>query len=113
MANYIKALNAVVFPSSMEPFGLVWLETCILSTPIIASNSWAIEEVIFWKVNLFEFWNTKNIQKAILNAYDWIYQQIPTKDFSLEKMFNKLKDIYKELLTKQNCFINKDSRVPE
>ena len=100
LANYIKAVSAVVLPSSMEPFGLAWLETCILWTPIIASNSWAIEEVVFWKVNFFEYWNKKDLQKAILNNYNWIFQEIPKKDFNLNKMFNSLEKIYKELINK-------------
>lgn len=98
LANYISAVNAVVFPSSMEPFGLVWLETCVLWTPIIASNSWGIMEVVFWKVNFFEYWDIKNLQKSILKSYNWNFQNIPEKNFSLDKMFNQLEKNYKELI---------------
>jgi len=100
LANYISSVNTVVFPSSMEPFWLALLETCVLQTPIIASNSWAIVEVVFWKVNFFEYPNIKDLQKTIFKSYNWDYQQIPTKDFSLEKMFDKLEKIYIELLNK-------------
>lgn len=100
LPNYISSVNAVVFPSSMEPFWLALLETCILQTPVIASNSWAIPEVAYWKINFFEYWDKNNLQNNILKSYNENYQQIPIKDFSLEKMFNKLEKIYRELLNK-------------
>jgi len=100
IANYIKAVNCVVFPSYTESFGYVALETSILNTPIVASSMWAIPEVVFWKVNLFEFGDKKSFYQALDNTLNNKFENIPKKDFSLKNTINNIDKIYKNLLKK-------------
>jgi glycosyltransferase involved in cell wall biosynthesis len=47
LPNWIKAANVVVFPSLVESFGYVGLETSLLNVPLVASNMGAIPEIVF------------------------------------------------------------------
>jgi len=94
LANYIKAVSAVVFPSFTESFGYVWLETSIIWTPIIVSDNWAIPEVVFWKVKFFSVWNINELI-SILKETNWIkYEQIPYKNFCLKNTLKNIENIY-------------------
>ena len=98
--NYIKSVSAVVFPSTTESFGYVALETSILNTPLIASNGWAIPEVAYWKVNFFDIKNKSSFQKAIEATKQWVYEEVPEKDFDIKTTIDKIEKVYKELVVK-------------
>lgn len=98
--NFIKAVDAVVFPSLTESFWYVGLETSILQTPLICSNIWAIPEVVFWKVNFFEVNNKNSLIQAIEKSKKWDFKQIPYKNFDIENTLKELEKIYKELINK-------------
>jgi glycosyltransferase involved in cell wall biosynthesis len=94
LVNWIKACNLVVIPSYMEPFWLVWLEVSLLDTPIVASNTWALHEVVFGKVNFFQTWHHNSFKKAIIDSKNWIFLEIPYRDFSIKKLINDLDNLY-------------------
>jgi len=96
--NYIKSVSWTVFSSITESFWYFGLETSILNVPIIASNNGAIPEVVFWKVNFFDIWDKNSFVKAIKNTKNWIYENIPFKNFDLKLLFSKLENIYKKVL---------------
>jgi len=95
--NFIKSVNCIIFPSLTESFGYVWLETSILQTPIICSNSWAIEEIVFWKVNFFQSQNQESFKQAIMKSYNWQYEYISSKNFDIKLTLEKIEKIYNEL----------------
>jgi len=95
--NFIKAVDAVVFPSLTEAFGYVWLETSILQTPLICSNMWAIHEVVFWKVIFFEINEKNSLINSIEKAKKWDFEEIPFKDFSIANTLKYIEDIYTNL----------------
>lgn len=94
LINYISTADTIVIPSLMEPFGLVWLESCYSNIPVIVNNNWALPEVVFWKVNYFDYPNQESLKNAIENSINWKFDIIPKKDFSLEKMLKKLEELY-------------------
>lgn len=100
IANYIKAVDAVVFPSLTEAFWYVALETCALWKPLICSNTWAIPEVVFWKVLFFNPKSTKSIRKAISNAKKGEFKIIKNKKFPISKTLEKIEKIYEKLNNK-------------
>ena len=100
IANFIKAVDAVVFPSLTESFGYVGLETSILKTPLICSNAGAIPEVVFWKVNFFEPKNKYSLINAIKKSKKWDFEQIPSKNFEIENTLKEIEEIYSELIKK-------------
>jgi len=100
IANFIKAVNAVVFPSLTESFGYVWLETSILGTPLICSNIWAIPEVVFWKVNFFNVNDKKCLINVIEKSKKWDFEQIPYKDLNINYTLTNIKEVYNELSEK-------------
>ena len=95
--NYIKSVSCCVFPSILEPFWLMALETSILNIPIVASNNGAIPEVVFWKVNFFDIWDKNSFVKAVENTKNWIHENIPKKDFSIENMLQNIEKLYTSL----------------
>ncbi len=98
--NYIKAVDCVLFPSIVESFGYVALETSILEKSIIVTNMGAMPEIAFWKVNFFEFWNKESFLQALKNTQNGVFEQIPKKNFSIENTIKAIDKIYKNLLKK-------------
>ena len=98
LPNWIKAANVVVYPSIVESFGYVGLETSLLEKPIVASNMWAIPEVVYWKVRFFNPFDEDDLIKALKDAYKGNFEVIPKKDFSINNVFKKLERLYEEKL---------------
>lgn len=97
IANFIKASDAVIFPSLTEAFGYVALETSLLQIPMICSEMWAIPEVVFWKVVFFNPKNLESLENAIKLAKNGKFQYIKTKKFEISSTLEKLEKIYKDL----------------
>ncbi len=92
--NWIKAANVVVFPSIVESFGYVGLEASLLNTPIVASDMWAIPEVVFWKVNFFNPFDEESLKEALLKSYNQQYEEIPYKNFDIKTTITKIEKLY-------------------
>ncbi len=97
IANFIKAVDTVVFPSLTESFGYVGLETSILQTPLICSDIGAIPEVVFWKVNFFKVNNKNSLIQAIERSKKWDFEQIPYKNFDIDNTLKELEKVYEEV----------------
>ena len=94
LPNWIKASDVVVFPSITESFGYVGLETSLLGTPLVASDMWAIPEVVFWKVSFFNPFDEEELKKALIKAYNGEFDIIPEKDFDILNTIKHLERIY-------------------
>lgn len=95
--NYIKASNCVVFPSLIESFGYVALETSILNVPLLCTNIWAIPEIAYWKVNFFEPKNSKSLEDSIKKSIKNKFEIIPEKNFDIKNTLEKLEKVYFEM----------------
>ena len=94
LPNRIRACEVVVFPSITESFGYVGLETSLLKTPLIASDMWAIPEVVFWKVRFFNPFDEEELVQALLDARKWKFEEIPEKNFDIHQTLKKLELVY-------------------
>ena len=94
LPNWIKASDVVVFPSITESFGYVGLETSLLETPLIASDMWAIPEVVFGKVRFFNPFDEEDLVQALIDARNWKFQEIPKKSFDIQQTLKKLELVY-------------------
>ncbi len=93
--TWLKLSDVFVFPSYVESFWLIWLEASILNVPIVASNWWAIPEVVFWKVNFFLEWNKKQLKQALIDARKWnFYEKIPDRKLDIKKTLKNIERLY-------------------
>ena len=97
LPNWIKAANVVVFPSLVESFGYVGLETSLLNVPLVASNMGAIPEIVFWKVRFFNPFDENDLIKALKDAKNWNFEIIPAKNFDLCHTLVGLEKLYYEV----------------
>lgn len=65
LVDYYMRVAAVIQPSLMEGFGLTALESVLSGTPVIASNTGALPEIIIDKRYLFDPANTDDIASHI------------------------------------------------
>ncbi len=94
LPNRILASDVVVFPSITESFGYVWLETSLLEVPLIASDMWAIPEVVFWKLSFFNPFDMQDFIHALKDAKNWKFEYINKKTFEIKDTCEKLNNLY-------------------
>jgi len=98
-----------VYPSFYEGFGLPILEAFSCGTPVVTSNISSTKEIGKGVAELVNPHNEDNIAKAIIKILssrkykDELSKKglEKAKEFSLEKMGNGFKEIFKEVLEKQ------------
>ena len=106
--EYIKSFDIMVLPSINEPFGRVIIEAMALGTPVIASKSGGIPEIIEDGKNGYLF-NPDDKSDLLLKMDSLLkdfakrasfsfsgMQSVRTK-FSLDSYINKLEGIFKSL----------------
>ena len=96
--NYILAADVAVVPSLVEGFWFAAAETCAIQQQLICSNAAALTEVVSWKINFAEPWNPHAIAEAIINFYNWKYQDIPRREFLWEDNISQTLDCYEKVL---------------
>ena len=101
----MNAANLLVFPSLYEGFGIPPLEAMACGTPVVASNTSSIPEVVGDAALLFDPYNIKEMTKAINRALTDVklrnklrkrgFERI--KQFSWEKAARETLQVYKEV----------------
>jgi len=101
----MNAANLLVFPSLYEGFGIPPLEAMACETPVVASNTSSIPEVVGDAALLFDPYNIKEMTKAINRALTDVklrnklrkrgFERI--KQFSWEKAARETLQVYKEV----------------
>ncbi len=109
LGKYFAAADVFIYPELSEPaFGLVSIESMAYGTPVIASRSGAIPEVINDDVGLtFERADSNDLAEKIKTLYENGEQlkrlrnntrAYVEKNFTVEKMANRVLDVYKEIM---------------
>jgi glycosyltransferase involved in cell wall biosynthesis len=98
--NYILAADVAVVPSLVEWFWFSAAETCAVWQQLICSNAAALTEVVSWKINFSEPWNSHAIAEAMVRFYHWEYEDIARKEFSWEDNIKQTLDCYERVLWK-------------
>jgi len=106
LVSLIKGAKATVFPSLYEGFGLPVLESMLLGTPVITSNTASIPEIAGDAAIMVNPYDTQAIADAIIaldNDGD-LRASLSAKGFERAKLFSedvyreRLKDVYKKLI---------------
>lgn len=100
--NYILAADVAVVPSLVEWFWFAAAETCAINQQLICSNAAALTEVVSGKINFAEPWNPHAIAEAMINFYNWKYQDITRREFLWEDNINQTLDCYEKILWKSH-----------
>lgn len=113
LAHTYNAMDALIFPSRLEGFGLVVAEAMACGLPVIATNSSALPELIDHKVNglLCDQDNIQSFVNAVKfmkdhpdQAKNYSEQSIlKAKElFTVEKMIQSYITLYEEVLAKHH-----------
>ncbi|OAL77853.1 hypothetical protein AY606_10405 [Acinetobacter sp. SFB] len=109
LANTYRSMDALLFPSRLEGFGLVVAEAMACGLPVVVANSSALPEIIENKVsgficqkdNISDFVNTvkclknnKELQKEISNAASIHIQE----NFNIKHTINSYITLYQKLI---------------
>jgi len=99
LPRFIQMANCVVVPSITEGFGYTTLESCAAGTPVVASNTTSIPEVISGKHVLVEPKSSRAIAKGVEKVYK---KEFPwSRTVSLyEKEYNTLLQSFAKTMTK-------------
>ena len=108
ISNYMYASDLLIAPYKNEPFGRTLVESMLLRTPVLASNSGAHREIIINNLNGFLFKKNKinsisqlvfnilknkiKIKKVIDNAY-----QMSLLHYSIPQHVKKINQVYNGL----------------
>ena len=90
--------DCVVVPSTSEGFGYVVLESVAAGTPVVASNTASIPEVIWGKHVLVRPKSPKAIVEGILKVHQGKYMSTKEKKFTWTKNISAHEKLYEELL---------------
>ncbi|HDY86820.1 MAG TPA: glycosyltransferase family 1 protein [bacterium] len=93
----IKLADCVVVPSLTEGFGYTVVEACVMDTPVVASDTASIPEVISNKYVLVEPGNPGAIAEGVLKVSQKEYQTSPLKKFPWEENITKHEELYRTL----------------
>ncbi len=104
LGKYYSASDLFCIPSTFETQGLVSLEAMACGKPVVGANYLALKEIIKTGQNgeLFKPSNyrdcAKKIQKVLNNTKSYKYTVSTAKNYSIEKMTDKLLDVYKNVI---------------
>jgi D-inositol-3-phosphate glycosyltransferase len=97
LPDYLKAADCVIVPSLSEGFGYAAAEAAAMGTPIIASNTTSLPEVVSGKYVLVEPKNPEAIAEAAIKQKKGKIKPKPLKKFLIENNINGYLNVYKEL----------------
>ncbi len=98
--TYTHMADCVVVPSITEGFGYNVIEACNAGTPIVASNTTSIPEVIFGKHILVAPKNPIAIADGVYGVYKKQYKITPAKSFTWASNITAHEKLYKSLMKK-------------
>ncbi|MGC8651774.1 MAG: glycosyltransferase [Candidatus Micrarchaeia archaeon] len=103
LPDYYAAADVVCLPSTFETQGIVLLEAMATGTPVVGANRLALQEIIKNGKNGEKFKPGSTIDCArkiekVINNIDAYKGTVSTaKEYSIEKVADKLIDLYKKL----------------
>ena len=97
LPEYVMAADAMVVPSVSEGFGFTAAEASALGTPVVASNTTSLPEVVSGKYILTEPRNPGSIAKAIIDVSKKKYSTKPLRKFTWKDNVEKYLEIYKKI----------------
>ncbi|MBR9700785.1 glycosyltransferase family 4 protein [Candidatus Woesearchaeota archaeon] len=89
--------DCIVVPSTSEGFGYMVLESVASGTPVVASNTTSIPEVIYGKHLLVKPKNSKAIADGVISVANGKYSTGRKKTFSWEKNIKSHEELYRGL----------------
>ena len=106
LISLIRGAKATVFPSLYEGFGLPVLESMLLGTPVISSNTSSIPEIADDAAVLVDPYDTRQIADAIrsVDADEGLRAALSDKGigrsalFAQDKYLKRLRDVYSRFL---------------
>jgi glycosyltransferase involved in cell wall biosynthesis len=93
----VSAADAMIVPSVSEGFGFTAAEASALGTPVVASNTTSLPEVVSNKFILTEPRNPESIAKAIISVSNKKYNTKPLKKFTWKENVDNYLEIYKKI----------------
>jgi D-inositol-3-phosphate glycosyltransferase len=95
---YLKMADCVVVPSLSEGFGYTAAEAVAMGTPVVASNTTSLPEVVSGKYVLVPPRDSRAIARAVEQVYRKEHRRSPVRKFLLGKNVNEYVRIYRRLL---------------
>jgi glycosyltransferase involved in cell wall biosynthesis len=97
LVSLIKGAKATLFPSLYEGFGLPVLESMLLGTPVISSNTASIPEVAGDAAILVDPYDTRSIADAIrkIDSDSDLRKHLINKGFGQARLFSRSEYIKK------------------
>jgi len=103
LPNYIKMADCVVIPSLTEGFGFTTVESCMMQTPVVVSDTTSLPEVVFGNHVLVKPRNPKSIVEGIVRVFQNKTDFTPKKNFSIKKNVEGYLKVYEGLLKPKNA----------
>jgi len=98
---YTQMADCIVVPSITEGFGYVVLEACASGTPVVASDTTSIPEVIWGKHVLVKPKDPAAIADGVLKVKQGKYDSTPEKRFPWSRTISLYEKEYKRLKEKR------------
>ncbi|ELZ75341.1 glycosyl transferase group 1 [Haloferax volcanii DSM 14919] len=111
LANLYQSALAFVFPSNYEGFGRPPLEAMLNDTPVIATSTTAVPEILGdaavfcdpsnpsdWANSIKEIYNNDNLKRDLVKK-----GQERIKNYSWEQCADETVKIYKNMIQNENC----------
>lgn len=95
LRKLIAVSDVVIAPSLSEWFGSVHSECSQMWKILLTTGVSSIPEVAFGKVRFVDPSSAQEICRWVKNVLHWVYEEIPTKNFSREDTVEELEYVYK------------------
>lgn len=103
LPDQITSADCVIVPSLAEGFGFTVAESCAVGTPVVASNTTSIPEVISGKHVLVPPKNPDAIAEGVVRVFKKKYDVKPLKKFTWSKTVDGYLSNYKKLVSRRNA----------
>jgi D-inositol-3-phosphate glycosyltransferase len=98
LISFVRMADCVVVPSITEGFGYVVLEASASGTPLVATNTTSIPEVIYGKHVLVRPKSAKAIADGVVAVSRGKYKTTKPRSFPWSRTIAEYEKVYKELL---------------
>jgi D-inositol-3-phosphate glycosyltransferase len=95
--KYLQFADCIVVPSISEGFGYAVLEAASSGTPLVATDTTSIPEVIYGKHVLVKPKSAKAIAEGVVKVKQGKYKSTPGKSFPWKESIGKYERLYKRL----------------
>jgi glycosyltransferase involved in cell wall biosynthesis len=96
---YVRAADCIVVPSLSEGFGFAVAEACAIGTPVVATNTTSIPEVISNKFILVKPKDENSIAEGIIRVFNKKSDYKPLKRFKIEDNTRSYLKVYEDTIS--------------